>query len=275
MRVKHKISSMVLWRITLFILSWSVFLNLGLRGSQLPEVPPATIVAAGAVIPNAIPISATEGDMLDLVAGRGKLPDTESLRLSIWAVGGQIQAPVLRGQPLDGAVIVKLKDLVRLRFKVPPLQARPGAMLRLLINDATGERPIAEAWLTVVLPFDPSDLRHWFDKHPVAIDRSLVDVLSAFKKWEISTGNAESSSLIIQSEGSTGVANNQPSIAIRISDDGRTRVVVYRDTSAVWRIEAALPSLNIADSAGCRREFMIVLREAARLFGDASDFPEI
>jgi hypothetical protein len=266
---------MVLWRITLFVFCWSVFVNVGLRGNQLLDIPVATIIAAGEAIPNAIPITASEGDMLDLVAGRGKLPNADSLRLSIWAVGGQIQAPVLRGQPLDGAVLVKLKDIVRLRFKVPPVQARPGAMLRLVISDATGERPIAEAWLTVVVPFDPSGLRHWFDKHPVAIDHSLIGVLSGFKKWGISTQNAENSSLIFQSGDSAGAAIGQPSIVFKLSDDGRSRVVVYRDASAVWRIEAALSSLDIADSAAVRREFMIVLREAARLFGDASEFPDI
>jgi hypothetical protein len=213
--------------------------------------------------------------MLDLVAGRVKLPDTDSLRLSIWAVGGQIQAPVLRGQPLDGAVIVKLKDSVRLRFKVPPVQARPGSMIRLVISDATGERPIAEAWLTVVLPFDASGLRRWFEKHPVAIDHVLTGVLSAFKKWDIPTQDAENSALIFQSGDSAGAAIGQPSIAFKLSDDGCSRVVVYRDASAVWRIEAALPNLNIADSAADRREFMVALREAARLFGDASEFPDI
>ena len=232
-------------------------------------LPAGAIVSAGSPMPVALMVSTVGGDSVDLVAGHIKLPDVGSLRVSIWVAGGTLLAPLVREQAFEGKLVTDLEGTARCRFRLPAFQAKPGAMLRLAVSEVDNRRIVADAWLLVVAPFNPLPLRSWVERHPVAIDPAFVEVAAAFKQWGIpepEAGNAELAIVGADSKLLTGAA---VVLALRQAKDNRVRVTVHQSPGSTTLIDALLPNLSaISTDPAVQREFLLVMREAAKLLGD-------
>jgi hypothetical protein len=232
-------------------------------------LPVGTIVSAGSPAPVALLVSTGGGDAVDLVAGRVKLPDIGSLRLSIWVTGGPLLTPLVREQVFEGKLVTDAEGIARCRFRLPAYQAKPGAMLRLAVSEVDNRRTVAEAWLLVVAPFDPLPLRRWVERHPVAIDPAFAEMAAAFKQWgvpEQEMGNAVLAIVGADSKIATGEA---AVLTLRQAKDNRVRVTVYQSHDNMKLIDASVPALSaISTDLAVQREFLLVMREAAKLLGD-------
>ena len=244
--------------------------------ADLTGLPTCVIVSAGAPRPSPLMVTAAGGGSLDLVVGRTKLPAIGSLRLSIWVAGGPLLAPLIREQTFEGIFLQDAEGITRCRFEMPIFQAKPGAMLKLAVSEVDDHRVVAEAWLQVAEPFDPTPLRSWVERHPVAIDPACVEIVAAFKQWGMPVQEPGIAAFAIGGtdlKPPTGVAIM---LTIRQAKVGGVRIVIHQTSGEVTRIDASLPNLAaISTDPVASHEFLLVMHEVAKLLGDDSSFPNL
>jgi hypothetical protein len=232
-------------------------------------LPAGALVSAGSPMPVALMVSTVGGDSVDLIAGRVKLPNVGSLRLSIWVAGGPLLAPLVREQAFEGKLVTDKEGATRCRFSLPAFQAKPGAMLRLAVSEVDNRRIVADAWLLVVAPFNPLPLRSWVERHPVAIDPAFAEMAAAFKQWGIPEPEAGTAVVAIVGGDSKLPTGTAVVLALRQAKDNRVRVTVHQSPEGTALIDASLPNLPaISTDPAVQREFLLVMREAAKLLGD-------
>lgn len=256
---------------------WMFLLISSLLGSEAKAQPVvATIVSAGSSMPNAMTVSSTGGDMVDLIAGRQKLPEVGSLRLSMWVVGGSLLAPLLHEEAITGDLVSDTAGLTRFRFRIPAFQAKPGATLKLAITDKDTRRIVAEVYLLVAEWFDPTPLRQWIERHPVAVDSALEEISTAFKQWGVPHGEVSGSLWAITGANSKPPDSATIVVVLHLAKDHRTRIFIHQISGEVTRIDASLPNLSaISRDSLARRDFLMVLGEVAKLLGDDPAFSEL
>lgn len=247
---------------------------LPMAGQVAVQTPVAVVVTAGSVVAQPMPIDAGEALELDLVAGRIALPAIEALRLSIWVAGGPVLAAIVREQPVQGTLVANDGGAARIRFHLPVLEARPGAVLRLAISVAGAKGVVAEAWLRVSEPFDPAGLREWAERHALAVDPALAGVVAALRKWGIPVREEADTAIAIVGNPESAPPGATAVLILRQAKDGRSRMVVRVISGETKRVELSLPSLTtIASDPDARHDFLAALREVATLLGTETTFP--
>ena len=240
--------------------------------AQPASAPNPVIVAAGSAVPLLLAVDENVETPLELVAGRIHLPPIESVRHSLWVAGGPLLAPIFRGRPLPAESTTGQDGVARYRFRLPAIEAKPGAVLRLVIDGGDAQKVLAEVWLQVAERFDATNLRHWAAQHPLFIDPALKNLVAAFQEWRVPmTLDGEPALAIIGSEEALP-SNSAVTLWLRQAKDGRIRLVVRPTPDGRKQVQAFLVnSDNIASDVTARRDFFAALREASALMGDNSN----
>jgi hypothetical protein len=234
----------------------------------------AAIVPSSAALPTPLLVDTEGGTPLDLIAGYTQKKKLGALHFSLWLVGGASIAPLVRDQPLKGEETTDAGGSVRLHFKLPAFSARPGATLRLVIDEEQSHQVVIDAWLLVSEPYNPADLREWAEKHSLSVDPALGEVMQAFHAWEIPLKELGDAPLAVLSADTKVPPTVRTALILRSSKDGRTRIVVRPSAGRTTEIDAMLPSLvAFTSDPSARQDLLLSLREAADASWGDNDFP--